>query len=285
MFVHNANALSVAQVMNGDNPPQISYNDDLPEGPRTVLNLSGRKITNVGDLNSIPGIANVTWLDLSYNDINILPADVFCSMPQLRQLLVYRNEIRNISAGAFNRLNQLQFLRLDFNNIQSLPNSIFDNMPELKTLFLESNKIETLPAGIFDNLPQLETLHLNDNKIQTLPNISINLAQLNSIWLQHNRIPTIDDNTSNNLPNVDFFWIDNNQHIQTETVRIQQERERPHNITPDTINSTQAPYNLSSTTIVQAILFTGTLMTIAYCMHKKYKRCKLKKPAFKSVLA
>jgi serine/threonine protein kinase/GTPase SAR1 family protein len=109
-----------------------------------------------------PGIAhlrNLRLLDLSANDLDRLPVEVF-------------------------NLHNLEFLDVGSNKIGSIPSDI-GQLTKLKRLHLDNNRLETLPFNLF-LLENLEILELQSNQLRKLPSTLANLKKLNVINLDDN---------------------------------------------------------------------------------------------------
>ena len=71
-------------------------------------------IQNHAGLTTIPdGLSEILrYLDLSFNNISVIPADSFTNLTRCRSLFISYNRIHTIEANAFRGLKKLQYLHL-----------------------------------------------------------------------------------------------------------------------------------------------------------------------------
>lgn len=161
-----------------------------------VLDLSFRKIdeqvklTSLEGLNKIPGIQNVTNLNLSLNAIQVLPTGIFDQLTKLRILDLSYNIFVKLPEGLFKNLTELRTLYLNDNMLATLPKGIFDPLQNLKKLNLSFNALKNFPYEIFDNLQNLTELNVSENGFATVINIK-GLKNLKTLDLRDNPNLTI----------------------------------------------------------------------------------------------
>lgn len=80
-------------------------------------------------------------LDLSYNEITVVPANSLSSLPYLRILQLDNNKIQCIDKEAFSGMPQLVSLTLHTNNLTSLSEDVISDLPRLQSLRLEHNRL------------------------------------------------------------------------------------------------------------------------------------------------
>ena len=149
------------------------------------LNLSEKALTTIP--REIILLTGLQLLNLSNNQITVLPQGIFDALNQLQWLALYSNQITVLPQGIFDALNQLEVLGLDNNQITVLPQGIFDALNQLQRLGLNKNQITVLPQGIFAGLNQLLRLGLHYNQITVLPQgIFDALDQLQELYLYGN---------------------------------------------------------------------------------------------------
>ena len=119
------------------------------------LNLTGRSITALqsGDF---AGLTGMTELDLSDNNIDTLPTNIFNDLTALERLFFFSNSgLLTLPTGIFAGLTALTELSLISNSFTALPADIFDGLEALAILDLSFNAFTAgtgLPAGIFDDV-------------------------------------------------------------------------------------------------------------------------------------
>ena len=174
----------------------------LEEAKKRIRALRDRDLSldlwNLGltseDLETIfldPGLnaklLNLTVLDLSGNDITIIPAGIG-NLVKLSQLIFANNQIATIPAE-IEKLTNLEVMDLSQNQIATIPVGI-GKLVKLKLLSFANNNITgSIPEGIFI-LPYLVTLSLGNNQIPTIESSVIKKLR-NDYGLRHMEI----DNT------------------------------------------------------------------------------------------
>jgi len=133
----------------------IEYNDQLAlpllrTEENNTIDLSDLGLTAVtpkiiSRLQAINQITPISSINLSGNDLIILPKTIF------------------------HNFNNLETLNLDFNRLESLPEGILEDTTRLKILILSRNNIFVLTKTIFHHLKNLEELSLENNPFQALP--------------------------------------------------------------------------------------------------------------------
>uniref|UniRef100_H3A6Q6 Trophoblast glycoprotein n=2 Tax=Latimeria chalumnae TaxID=7897 RepID=H3A6Q6_LATCH len=159
----------------------------------TTLNLSGNKI-EVVDAQAFAGLPNLRQLDLSHNRILRFSPEAFSAKSPLQELnlskaLLNRSYVEEIGEllqnGTFQNLSKLE---LAYNNFLFLPYNMFSALPSLRHLDLKNNSIVGLSEGTFNNL-RLETLDLSGNALKDLKN-----ATLSQLGAQENLKIALDSN-------------------------------------------------------------------------------------------
>ncbi|KAM4699379.1 transforming growth factor beta activator LRRC32 [Discoglossus pictus] len=122
--------------------------------------IESEDVKNISTVN----LPKLTYLDLSYNEIQVIPEDFFITMPSLRFLNLSRNCLEVFSLGEIVTLNSLAILDLSFNNIRNLslpPNSL----QSLQELYLQNNFLQNLDSTIFQRLSSIRMIDLERNNI------------------------------------------------------------------------------------------------------------------------
>jgi len=142
---------------------------------------------------SISSLIYLSELDLSYNQIEKIPNNIWCELDELIGLNLSHNNIKeipddiydifnlnelNLSNNKIEKIpnslyecNRLEYINLSFNKIKNLPNNWSNDLIELD---LSYNQIEFLSSNI-KYFQSLEVLLLQDNKINWLPKEIIDL--------------------------------------------------------------------------------------------------------------
>ncbi|KAI1892392.1 hypothetical protein AGOR_G00132890 [Albula goreensis] len=146
---------------------------DLPAGVfshsllRSVV-LKENRLSSA-DAHWFPPNSSLTWLDLSFNQLTVIPTALLQHLPHLETLHLNNNKLEKIPTGALVPLPHLQRLHLEGNKLSFLEPSSFQNFPNLTNLFLQENRLEKLSPGLFQGLPHLDVLSLEQNRLRSLP--------------------------------------------------------------------------------------------------------------------
>eukprot|EP00960_Hanusia_phi_P061301 764802-Hanusia_phi.AAC.2 len=178
----------------------------------SFLSLPNRGIRDI-TVGAFDGMSSLLEIQLSYNQLTVLPAGLFNRLSNMYYLLLDHNQLSTLPPGIFdNQLTNLMFLFLDNNQLNELPAGVFDNLSNLYGLYLSNNQLSTLPTGIFDKLSSLFTLHLDYNQFATLPaGIFDKTSNLGSLLLSYNQLTTLPAGIFDKLSGLSYLLLDNNQ--------------------------------------------------------------------------
>lgn len=143
-----------------------------------------------------PCSLDVQSLDVSNNQISVLPAYGFSSLKRLRVLNMSSNAISKVADEALHGLRSLESLDLSGNRIVALPKEMFrDATKSLKELSLQNNSISMMSPGLLTNMNQLVTLDLSRNVLTSSwlnSSTFSGLIRLVLLNLSHNRISKLE---------------------------------------------------------------------------------------------
>ncbi|XP_043830850.1 toll-like receptor 13 [Dromiciops gliroides] len=128
-----------------------------------------KNITSLKEgIHDLPGY--ITHLNLTHNQIKIVPSESFANLSNLVDLRLEWNYIWDIGPGAFQGLKNLTFLNLVENKLEKI-NSSFEGLSNLKTLLLSHNQITWIHENAFVPLVNLQYLSLSRNAITNFSNV------------------------------------------------------------------------------------------------------------------
>nr|ANG08899.1 toll family protein LongTollA2 [Parasteatoda tepidariorum] len=139
-------------------------------------------------------------IDLSENNMNILPQTLLCPLRNLQSLNITDNDfadISNVGLSTGTRENVLclvdvQKVWLSYNRIKVLTNKGFAAASQLKELFLDHNSISRAEELALFGLNELEILDLSSNQIVALPPLVLRHCEdLIELYLQNNSISVL----------------------------------------------------------------------------------------------
>lgn len=115
--------------------------------------------------------ADVTFLELSHNQISSIPDDAFHGLTELRTLAITYNNIKNVSHFALRGLQSIEIIWLGANSLTTiLPFTMIGST--LRVLGLNNNEISFIPRWMVAMLGKLEELRLSGNPLVQVPDFS-----------------------------------------------------------------------------------------------------------------
>uniref|UniRef100_A0A8D0GJX5 Leucine-rich repeat-containing G-protein coupled receptor 4 n=1 Tax=Sphenodon punctatus TaxID=8508 RepID=A0A8D0GJX5_SPHPU len=172
------------------------------------VDCSGRGLTAVPE-----GLSAFTQaLDISMNNITMLPEDAFKNFPYLEELRLAGNDLSFIHPKALSGLKELKVLTLQNNQLKTVPNEAIRGLSGLQSLRLDANHITAVPEDSFEGLVQLRHLWLDDNSLTEVPIHPLsNLPSLQALTLALNKITHIPDFAFTNLSSLVVLHLHNNK--------------------------------------------------------------------------
>ncbi|KAL7734326.1 hypothetical protein ACLKA6_010663 [Drosophila palustris] len=113
--------------------------------------------------------SQLTFLDLSFNDMVTIPERSFAYHAKLQELHLNHNKIGQVSNKTFTGLTTISVLNLRGNLIAELEYRTFSPMVKLEELNLGQNRISHIDPHALDGLVNLRVLYLDDNTLTTVP--------------------------------------------------------------------------------------------------------------------
>ncbi|CAF1126727.1 unnamed protein product [Rotaria sordida] len=104
-------------------------------------------------------------LYLDANDIQEIPLELTNRLIYLIRIDLSYNKLRSISANIFLNLTRLETLILSYNKIRCLESASFKGLKNLRILSLHGNEISTIPEGSFNDLTALSHVALGGNPL------------------------------------------------------------------------------------------------------------------------
>jgi len=166
---------------------------------------------SVSSLNnqSFNGLFNLTELDLSSNEIAVLPYGLFDSCTALKVVNLSSNKFLKLETSTFQNLVNLEELDLSSNSIQQLDSNMFLCNKKLIKLMLNYNGITQLNKDFFKELNQLTHLDLGNNKMISLPDGLFDNC-LKVLNLSRNKFLKLETSTFQNLVNLEELNLSHN---------------------------------------------------------------------------
>lgn len=156
------------------------------------IKLGHNCITSINQLLEIDILSNLSDLDLSYNNIFLLPSHISVKIPQMKRLRVEGNQLTELPRLPPSLVTLIVGSCIKGNQIKNLDLS---NLILLKVLYADNNILQRLP--LVAHSPVLEILSLSHNQISKLCTKDALPSSVEFIDLSHNLLSNIDEY---------FFW-------------------------------------------------------------------------------
>uniref|UniRef100_UPI00358DE2DA toll-like receptor 3 n=1 Tax=Myxine glutinosa TaxID=7769 RepID=UPI00358DE2DA len=161
--------------------PRISLSDGAFSSTPTLKHLMLSN-THLNSLYALPfNLPDLTFLDLSHNNMNNLADVTLDYLQSLKVLLLSHNNLarlwkhNNLPHGPvffLRGLSKLEELQLQSNGFDEIPLQAFAGLSSLKSLDLSLNLLDILPDGVFSPLSSIRHLDLHKNQFTAVePNV------------------------------------------------------------------------------------------------------------------
>ncbi|OQR77997.1 slit3 protein-like [Tropilaelaps mercedesae] len=189
---------------------------------RTFNSEWGHRFPLAVDPSAFVQLGAIRTLELSENNIELLPPALLCGLQRLefvnltrnsfddvlsmgfsspaslrcatyvRELGVAHNRLRVLPEKGFASLVHLVELRLDHNQIARTESTALAGLAQLERLDMAHNMLLALPATLFQPTPRLSELYLRNNSLSALPPGLFNgLSKLALLDLAHNQLSAL----------------------------------------------------------------------------------------------
>lgn len=142
-------------------------------------------------VNYFKNLINLKALDISQNNLNFIPQQVFNGLPEdLAELYIRKNRLKSFFWEKLEVLKSLQVLDLSGNSLTHVPNVLSECTKSLKKLILHKNQIVRLSQDFLKGAYSLKYLDLSSNHIQYIEESSVPddvVSQMDMLLLNNNR--------------------------------------------------------------------------------------------------
>lgn len=136
-------------------------------------------------------LVNLNVLDISHNNLNFIPEEVFGGLPdKLSELYIKNNRLTMFAWGELYFLESLQVLDLSGNRLTTVPHMLSNCTRSLKKLILRKNQIVQLTPDFLKNAFSLKHLDLSFNNIHYIDKSSFPddvVNQMTALLLNNNK--------------------------------------------------------------------------------------------------
>ncbi|KPP70813.1 toll-like receptor 7-like, partial [Scleropages formosus] len=155
------------------NKISTSTNTEMVSHSLERLEFKGNRLDMLwrdGDIRYVNIFRNLTSLknlDISSNNLNFIPKEVFSGLPELlSEFYLRNNKLKSFSWKLLNNLSNLKVLDLSGNMIKTVPDELSSCTKTLVKLILRRNEISTLSQHFLKGAFSLKYLDLSFNQIQ-----------------------------------------------------------------------------------------------------------------------
>lgn len=186
------------------------YRDDFPTEQFKCLTelmwlgLDNNNLKVISD-ESLTTLKELTYINLSFNRIMVLPRNIFIAEvhKSLTEVDLSYNTITTVYTNTFDSLISIRIIGLSSNRITTLERNCFYNMPQLAYIDLTHNHLQNITESVFTFLPGLIRLDLMFNNLKYLPlkmfkHVSNETLPLR-LNISHNRLEILDGELSSFL--------------------------------------------------------------------------------------
>lgn len=212
---------------------QLSYlNGDELSGLESLRNLTIRSYVPTRGYrtlwlnhSSLKHLRKLEQLDLGFNNLVDLPADLFCPLTSLKVLNLTHNSIAGFGSlgvvdHTFGHLcsQELQELDLSFNRIDFISQTGVANLKNLRSLYLQNNQIAEVSEISLSALHRLQIINLASNQLNHLPSrLFRDSIELQELHLQNNSIASLESGLLGGLSKLLLLNLSYNQ-ISSENI-------------------------------------------------------------------
>ena len=156
----------------------------------TELDLSYNQLTNLKA--NIFDECDCTIFKLNHNQIsNLSNLDIFANLTGMRVLNLSNNYITELNRKHFTnkKLYELNTIDLSYNNITEISGNVFEKFVSIRLINLSHNVIRKIGFSAFGTLPTLLDLDLSYNEIKEISNGGVSsLLSVKTIILNNNQL-------------------------------------------------------------------------------------------------
>lgn len=155
---------------------------------------------------------DITYLELSHNQLEQLPAYVFSMMPNLREASLSDNYISTMDSKAFEGNKHLILLDLSSNAIVNIPADTFTKHSNLQRIYLLRNRINDIAFTAQIRNCSLQTFQISTNYLTRLVKKTFGRCDgLKELWIDGNKISEIHEDAFEGLFHLTILDLSDNR--------------------------------------------------------------------------
>jgi len=142
--------------------------------------------------------------------VETLSADSFSHAENLKNLELSKNQLAVIPKNVFSKLANLVFLDLTFNQIAEIEDGALNNLDSLNYLFLSGNRLTTIKRGTFAGAPKLREIDLRSNSLEQIEDGAFDLPELTNVVIRNNLLKSVSSNLFLSAPRLEQLDLSTN---------------------------------------------------------------------------
>ncbi|TRZ00085.1 hypothetical protein DNTS_004639 [Danionella cerebrum] len=196
MLNFTKNLSSLKKLIMNDNQISTSTNTEMESFSLEHLEFKGNRLDMFwrdGDtryFNYFKKLVTLNTLDISQNNLNFIPLEVFKGFPDsLMELYISNNKLKLFMWEGLKHLKSLQRLDLSDNQLTQVPSCLSNFTKSIQTLVLSKNKLVMLSPDFLKDSFSLKVLDLSFNQIRFIDESSFPenvINQLQTLYLNNN---------------------------------------------------------------------------------------------------
>lgn len=178
----------------------------------THLDISCNQI-NVLKEDTMAILSNLVYFNASSNPIKEMTNKTFVNQVNLQHLYLSRSNLSVIKPGTFSTLNKLESLDLSRCGLKEVQPGTFSTRNKLESLDLSQCSLTKIKPGTFSSLTNLKKFNLSHNQLKTLDvnNILAQPNQMTFLSIADNQLRELNGFTASNIANLTIAGIDSNK--------------------------------------------------------------------------
>ncbi|KAK6941319.1 Leucine-rich repeat [Dillenia turbinata] len=185
--------MHVQQQAMADGRSSPDRNRAIEEERLEIVDLSGMSLESLP--NTSLNLATICKLDLSNNNLQMIPESLTARLLNLVVFDVHSNQLKSLP-NSIGCLSKLKVLNVAGNLLLALPKTI-ENCRSLEELNANFNQLTKLPDTIGFELINLQKLSVNSNKLIFLPNSITHITSLLILDARLNSLHTLPEDLEN----------------------------------------------------------------------------------------
>lgn len=176
------------------------------------LDLSYLHLADLDGIDDVPHIQTVQTLNMSHNSISRMTPHNFQSLTYLKKLDLSFNKITGLRANIFKHMGHLVSLNVSHNYISHLDKDTFGGLYALQNLDISYNKLEWIGIGAFHDLTHTKSVNISNNQLYLIsPRVLNPLTHVKKLNLSHNQFNIIHSHVLHALRHLEQLDLSNNQ--------------------------------------------------------------------------